>query len=486
MRNRNAKLDLPTQDILAAVTSNRWLNVGCVGLLLAAALTLTGCAVGPQYAKPEVTPNANWRTNGSDQLTAQPATDSAWWKAFNDPTLERLIQLAYGQNLPLKAAGVRIMEARAVLGIAVGNKYPQLQEAFASVSGVNLSENVANNSTFVRDFWDFQVGFDVAWEADFWGKFGRTVKAEQAAYLSSVADYQQALVSLSAEVARTYAVVRTFEVLIEQARRNVEVQEEGFRIADARFSLGATSELDVSQARTLLENTRASIPQLEVSLIQAKNALSTLLGQTPGAVDALLQGPQVIPGPPAQVAVSVPAEMLRRRPDIRSAELVAMSQSERIGVAKSALYPRFVLSGTVGLQRTTGGDSDSVSLLNPASFFFALGPRLYWPFWNYGRLENQVRVEDARFQQLLFGYQNTVLKASQEVEDGVVGFLKAQEAAASQENAVAAARRSVELALPAVPRRCRRLLARARCRANAAAGGEHPRPDPLERRDQPD
>jgi len=230
-------------------------------------------------------------------------------------------------------------------------------------------------------------------------------------------------------------------------RRNVEVQEEGFRIADARFSLGATSELDVSQARTLLENTRASIPQLELSLIQSKNALSTLLGQPPGAVDALLQGPQVIPGPPAQVAVSVPAEMLRRRPDIRSAELVAMSQSERIGMAKSALYPRFVLSGTVGLQRTTGGDSDSVSLLNPASFFFALGPRLYWPFWNYGRLENQVRVEDARFQQLLFGYQNTVLKASQEVEDGVVGFLKAQEAADSQERAVAAARRSVELAM---------------------------------------
>ena len=188
------------------------------------------------------------------------------------------------------------MEARAMLGIAAGRRYPQLQAAFASVSGVNLSENVANNQAFDRDFWDFQLGFDVAWEADFWGKFSRTVKAEQAAYLSSVADYQQALVSLSAEVARTYAVIRTFEVLIEQARRNVAVQEEGFQIADARFRNGATSELDVTQARTLLENTRASIPQLEISLVQSKNALSTLLGQTPGRGRRLVAGAAGDPG----------------------------------------------------------------------------------------------------------------------------------------------------------------------------------------------
>ena len=356
------------QDKLAAGTSRRWLNVASAALLVAATLTLAGCAVGPQYTKPEIKPNESFNTQGSAQLSAQPAADSAWWKAFNDPTLERLIQTAYSQNLPLRTAGVRIMEGRAMLGIAAGRRYPQLQAAFASVSGINLSENVANNQTFNRDFWDFQLGFDVAWEADFWGKFSKTVKAEQAAYLSSVADYQQALVSLSAEVARTYAVIRTFEVLIEQARRNVAVQEEGFQIADARFRNGATSELDVAQARTLLENTRASIPQLEISLVQSKNALSTLLGQNPGAVDALLQGPQVIPAAPAQVAVSIPAEMLRRRPDIRSAELVAMSQSERIGIAKAELYPRIVFYGTLGLQRTTGGEwrSRSVCSIPPA------------------------------------------------------------------------------------------------------------------------
>lgn len=411
---------------------------------MGAGLALTGCAVGPQYAKPVVSFNENWSEAKNPQVSPQSAADTAWWKAFNDPTLERLIELAYGQNLTLQVAGLRIMEARALLGVAIGNKYPQLQQAFASASGINLSENVANNANFVREFWDFQAGFDVAWEADFWGKFSRGVKAQQAAYMSSVADYQNALVSLSAEVARNYAVVRTFEALIEQSRRNVGVQQESVRIADVRFRNGATSELDVSQARALFESTRASIPQLEISLVQAQNALSTLLGQPTGSVQMLLKAPQPIPAAPAQVAVSIPAEVLRRRPDIRSAELVAIAQSERIGVAKADLYPRFVLSGTLGLQATTGGQS--VNLFDPASFFAALGPRLYWPFFNYGRIENRVRAEDARFQQVLVTYQNSVLKASQEVEDGIVGFVKALEATTAQQEAVTAARRSVELA----------------------------------------
>lgn len=415
-----------------------------VGALAGAAMTLTACAVGPTYEKPVLNVNEKWNVPSAPQISTQAAADSAWWKAFNDPTLEKLIDLAHRQNLPLQAAGVRIMEARAQLGIAVGRQYPQLQQAFATISGISLSDNVANNQDFVRDFWDFQLGFDVTWEADFWKKFGRGVKAEQATYLSSVTDYQGALVSLSAEVARTYATVRTFEALIDQSRRNLAVQEESLRIADSRFRNGATSELDVSQARTLLESTRASIPQLEATLVQTENALSTLVGQPPGSLQALLQTPQPIPAAPAQVAVSIPAEVLRRRPDIRSAELVAIAQSERIGIAKADLYPRFVLGGTIGLQGTTS-DSQSLNLFSPGSFFAAFGPRLYWPFFNYGRLKNRVRVEDARFQQVILTYQHSVLKASQEVEDGIAGFVKALEATSAQENAVTAARRSVEL-----------------------------------------
>jgi NodT family efflux transporter outer membrane factor (OMF) lipoprotein len=410
-----------------------------------ALLTLTGCAVGPHYKKPVLKVNDHWSATGSPQISTKPATDSAWWKAFNDPALERLIQLAYSQNLPLQVAGLRIMEARAVLGIAIGNQYPQLQQALVNVQGVGLSQNTANKPPgFTRYFGDDLVGFDVAWEADFWGKYRKAVKAQQAGYIGSVADYQSALVSLSAEVARTYVVIRTFEELIEQARRNVSIQQESLRIADARFRNGATSELDVSQARTLLESTRASIPQLEISLAQSKNALSTLLGQPTGSLQDLLQGPQVIPAAPEQVAVSIPADMLRRRPDIRNAELVALAQSERIGIAKAELYPHFALSGTLGLHATQSG-GQYYNLFSPASFIFAVGPQLYWNFLSYGRIKNQVRVEDARFQEAVITYQNSVLKAGQEVEDGIVGFLKTLEATSAQQDAVAAAQRSAEL-----------------------------------------
>ena len=226
----------------------------------------------------------------------------------------------------------------------------------------------------------------------------------------------------------------------------MSIQAESLRIADARFRNGATSELDVSQARALLESTRASIPQLEISLAQSKNALTTLLGQPPGSLQNVLQGPQAIPTAPAQVAVSIPAEVLRRRPDIRNAELVAMAQCERIGVAKADLYPHFLLSGTLGLNATQGG-AQSFNLFSPASFFFAVGPQVTWQFLNYGRIKNQVRVEDARFQEVVTTYQNSVLSASQEVEDGIIGFVKELEATSVQQEAVTAARRSAALAL---------------------------------------
>jgi NodT family efflux transporter outer membrane factor (OMF) lipoprotein len=414
--------------------------------LLGAMLVLSGCAVGPEYVRPQVKINEGWSTAANAQVTTQSATDSAWWKTFNDPVLDRLIDLACSQNLSLRAAGVRIMEARAALGIAVGQQYPQLQAAMASATRISLSENLANSINFDRDFWDYQVGFDATWEADFWRRFGRGVKSQEAAYLGSVADYQDALVSLSAEVARTYATIRMFEVLIAQGRNNVGVQEEGLRIAESRYRNGATSELDVSQASALLESTRASIPQLEASLAQSQNALSTLLGQPTGSVLALLQGPHEIPMPPAQVALSVPAEMLRRRPDVRGAEFSAIAQSERIGVAKADLYPRIQLFGTIGFQTTSGSTLESGNLFDSGSLFYALGPRISWTFLDYGRTKNRVRVEDARFQRLMVGYQDTVLKAAQEVEDSLVGYLKAQEVTGFQQNAANSARRSVELA----------------------------------------
>lgn len=410
-----------------------------------AVLALGGCAsVGPDFKRPEAALAESWSAKDDPRIATQAAADSLWWKTFNDPALDRLVELAYRQNLPLQVAGLRIVEARAQLGIATGQQYPQVQAAFGSVTAEKRSESAVDVPDLDTNFIDYQVGFDAVWELDFWGRYRRGVEAGAANLLASVADYNQALVSLTAEVARTYTVIRTFEVLIEQARENERIQQEGLQIADARFRNGATSELDVAQATTLLESTRASIPQLRIGLLQARNALSTLLGQPPGMLDELLAGPTEIPQAPATVAVGVPAEMLRRRPDIRAAELSAAAQCARVGVAKADLYPSFALFGTLGLQATSGAGA-SFDLGD--SLFYSVGPRIRWPFFNYGRIKNSVRVEDARFQQLLVGYREVVLRAAQEVEDSLAGFLNAQEAVVFEQRAVQAAQRSVEIAV---------------------------------------
>jgi NodT family efflux transporter outer membrane factor (OMF) lipoprotein len=415
--------------------------------LLLLLLPLTGCAVGPKYKRPEVKLNNNWGEQHDTHVATETSPEMAWWKSFNDPALDRLIDLAHRQNLTLQVAGLRIMESRARLGYAVGQQYPQFQAAVGNVTAVGLSKHAANDFDGLdHSYVNYEAGFDAAWEIDFWRKYASGVSAEEAGYFASVADYDNALVSLAAEVARTYSVIRTFEVLIEQARSNIKLQEEGLRIAESRFRNGATSELDVVQSKTLLESTRTTIPRFQIGLQQAQNALSTLLGETTGSVAPLLEGPKEIPTPPAQVAVSVPAEVLRRRADIRSAELNAMAQCDRIGIAKADFYPRFTLFGSIGTQTSAhGGDSELGDLFSPTSFFYSFGPRLLWPLFNYGRIKNNVRVEDARFQQSLVSYQDTVLRAAQEVEDGLAGYLRSQEAVVFAQNAAKSAQRAVDL-----------------------------------------
>jgi len=410
--------------------------------LFGALLALGGCSVGPKFKTPDtpVKPDAAWKETTDARIKTQAPADGLWWKSFNDAALDKLVEMAYQQNLPLQTAGLRIAEARARLAQTSGKKWPQVQMAFGKVAAVGLPANAANNAGFDLNFADYQVGFDAIWELDLWGKYSRNVEADAASMFASVADYDYALVSLTAEVARTYALIRTFEVLIDQARENVKVQEEGLRMADARFKLGATSELDVTQATSLLESTRASIPRLQINLQQSQNALSTLLGQPTGTIEELLAGPREIPKGPAEIAVSVPAEMLRRRPDIRSAELNAAAQCARVGVSKTDLYPTLSLRGMIGLNTTSGTPN-----LSGGGFFYSLGAGLLYPLFNYGRIKNNVRIQDARYQQQLVGYRDAVLKAAQEVEDALSGYLNAQEATLFSEGSVKAARRSVEI-----------------------------------------
>jgi NodT family efflux transporter outer membrane factor (OMF) lipoprotein len=438
--------DMPEEEQIERVAHRRRAWLARLAPLLSASLLCAACTVGPDFKRPVVPVAPEWRASDDPRIARQAATDSSWWKAFGDPTLDRLVETAYAENLSLQVAGLRIVEARARLALVSGKQFPQLQIAYGSASAQGITQYQASGLNLERNFLDFQLGFDAVWELDFWGKYRRGVQAEAASLLATVADYYSAVVALTAEVARTYATLRTYEVLVEQGRANVRLQEDGLHIAESRFRNGATSELDVTQATTLLESTRASIPELEVGAQQASNALCTLLGKPVGSFDSWLTGPKEIPKAPLRVAVSVPAEMLRRRPDIRRAELQAAAQCARIGVAKAELYPSLSLIGTIGLQANTSS-SGSMNLFSGDSLVYSVGPRIAWPFFNYGRLKNNVRIEDARLEQLLVGYRSAVLQAAQEVEDALVGFLSAQQTQEFAQNSVTAALRSQELAM---------------------------------------
>jgi NodT family efflux transporter outer membrane factor (OMF) lipoprotein len=419
----------------------------CVLLVL-----LAGCAVGPDYVRPEIETAETWSESIDASLSTDPVEYGPWWNVFEDPALEELVQIASRENLPVQIAAARILEARAVLGISRGLRFPQQQQLAGTAARVRLSENAPNVAIADQDFSSYAVGFDATWELDVWGRLGRGVEAADADYGRALAGYDDTLVTVTAETARAYILLRTFEARLKLAQENVVIQNETLRIADVRFENGAVTELDVTQARALLRDTEASIPSLETGVRQTKHAISTLLGQPPSQLGELLGQKQSIPSVPAEIAIGVPIDLLRRRPDIRMAEFQAAAQSARIGIAKSDLYPRFSLFGSIGFATSSDGgmlsnDADAGDLFSSDSITYKVGPTFSWPIFNYGRLRNNIAVQDARFQQAALNYQNTVLEAAREVEDALAAYLRSQTRVGYLTDSVGDARRSVELAL---------------------------------------
>lgn len=411
--------------------------------------------VGPDFVKPEAPVETEWLEARDPEIKTAPSDYKAWWSAFHDPVLDSLVEIAYQQNLPLQISGIRILQARAQLGVIVGNIYPQQQQARGGANYNRISENAPNSIGADDSFWQYDAGFDVAWELDVWGKFRRAIESGVANLEASIANYDVVLISLTAEVARSYVLLRTFEERLEIARENVKIQERSLDIAEVRFKAGAVTELDVAQAKSLLKNTEAFIPRFEARIRQAKNALAILLGRLPGQIDHLIGGAKLIPKAPPEIVVDVPAELLRRRPDIQLAEYQIASQTPLIGVSKADLFPSFELFGSFGLltssSRNTqaGGRSGSSfsDLFDSDSFEFFGGPSIRWNLFNYGRINNQVRVEDALLQQLIVNYEDTVLRAHLEVEDSMIGFLRKQQEAGFLMDSVKASQRSVDLSM---------------------------------------
>jgi len=431
---------------------DRWPVIAFM-LCLAILPVVAGCMkVGPDFEPPAAPEDQTWIEENNPKIDKGPVDNVSWWRVFNDPAINELVVTAYIENLTLQTAGLRVLEARARLGIAIGDQYPQVQEANGSLSGNSLSKNAANGAGANRNFSSTSVGLDASWEVDFWGKFQRGIESADAQLGATVADYDDALVTLTADVVNSYILMRAAEERIDFANQNIEIQGKGLDLATAKYETGATSKLDVAQARALLNETKALVPGFETDRRRAQNTLAVLLGTIPRELPAYLEKPGKIPSPPKEVAIGIPADLIRRRPDIREAEMSAAAQSAQIGIAQADLYPQFSLAGMIGFESSGGGgvqsnNADLVDLFDSGSFATSFGPSVTIPLFNYGRITNNVRAQDARFQQLLTTYQNQILEAYAEVENGLVGYLRALEQAQFYALSVEALKEAVGLSL---------------------------------------
>jgi NodT family efflux transporter outer membrane factor (OMF) lipoprotein len=292
-----------------------------------------------------------------------------------------------------------------------------------------------------RFYGQWEYGFNLSWELDFWGRYRRAVEAADATLDASVENYDAVLVTLLGDVATNYVIIRRVEEQIKLAKANVDLQRKTLEIAQARFKGGTATELDVDQAQSNLSQTESEIPQFEVQLRQASNQLCILLGIPPLDLQTRL-GTGAIPAAPVDVALGIPADLLRRRPDVVRAERLAAAQSAQIGIAEADFYPRISLTGTIGYSAEHFNN-----LFSQQAFQGTFGPSFTWNVLNYGRILNNVRSQDAQFQALSAAYQFAVLTANAEVENGLVAFLKSQERVKFLTVSVTASQKAVDIAL---------------------------------------
>ena len=405
---------------------------------------LSGCMrVGPDFHPQHEPWSEHWSSTSLEQVTQQaPQPDvRQWWRIFGDENLERLMEQADAGNGDLQIAGLRVIEARAQLGIALAGRYPQVQQASAEAlaSAQKRSDGFDPRSGV---YLQYGAGFVVGWELDFWGRFARAIESADAAFFAAQANRDAALVLLHAQVAETYFTLRTGEARLRIARENAQLQKRSYDIAQKLFKAGETDELDFQQANTQYLGTLSSIPELESQIVLAKHALSLLMGRPPGPLPELGVSSGkggVIPLVDRAVLQDVPADLLLRRPDVRAAEYQMAAQSALIGVAEADFYPSVSLLGTLGFSASSLKGS-------PSTLAVAIGPSVVWNVFDHGRITNNVRVQDARLQQLTVAYQNTVREAAREADDAATSLIAASRRDAILNEAQGAARRSLTLA----------------------------------------
>lgn len=426
------------EDILTMNVKERILKYAAI---FTAVGMLAGCAtVGPDYTAPEIKAPDKWNTAvpaGSGAADTSRDSLASWWANLDDPALVALIDVALKNNKDLKQAKARIREARAQRGVVEARLLPS-----ADASGSYTLSRTEDNSEVGTTRNLFAAGLDAGWEIDLFGGLRRATEASQAAYEASQEDYLMVHVSLAAEVALNYIDVRTLQERLAIVEENLKLQTETYELTTYRLKAGLVTQLDVDRAKTNMEETRASIPTLVTRLAAARNRLSALMGEYPGYADPQVADPKTLPIAPVEIALGVPAETLRRRPDVRSAERELAAQTARIGVATADLYPKLSLSGSIGIDA-----SSFAGLFSANNRGAAIGPRFTWNIFNAGAVRSNIEIQNAKQEQALLQYENTILLALEEAENAITSYVNEQKRAQSLNDALLSATSSTSLAL---------------------------------------
>jgi NodT family efflux transporter outer membrane factor (OMF) lipoprotein len=419
-----------------------------VVLSVAMVAGLASCKVGPNYEVPKTEAPAQWASplEGGESAEASGAKVDlrTWWSVLNDPALDGLINRALESNLDLNVAKARVLEARALRGITAADLFPSVN-ADGAYSRSRDSENGfgqrglgATEPSGGVD--SFQIGFDASWELDFFGRVRRNVEAADAQLEGSVESLRDVRVTLISDVALAYTDLRAFQKRLAIAQDNAKSQQETVNLSKARLEAGLSSELDLSRAVALLASTQAAIPPLEAGIRTSMYKIAVLVGQQPGALVQELSAVQDIPAVPTTLPMGLPSDLLRRRPDVRSAERSLAQQTALIGVATSDLFPRFSLTGSFGLSSQNAGN-----LVDMNSRYWSIGPAFAWNVFDAGKIRNNIKAQEARTQQALSLYQKQVLTAFQDVENAMVNYAREQDRLAALKRGTQANQRAVEL-----------------------------------------
>jgi NodT family efflux transporter outer membrane factor (OMF) lipoprotein len=421
-----------------------------LGLIGGVSLFAAGCSVGPNYQEPALPVPPVWNEAQQKGVDTRPADLARWWTVFADPLLDSLVERAVQSNLDLRIAEARVREARALRAVVAAGAWPALDTS-GSYSRSRSSENALNipsqggaggTKTGVKLERNlFNAGFDANWEIDVFGGVRRSVEAADATIEATEYNRRDVLVSLLGDVARNYIDFRGAQRRLAVARANLKTQQDSLDLTRVRFEAGLASDLDVARAEAQINATAAQIPTLESLLKQAAYSLDLLLGLAPGALWQELEKELAIPSLPAEVLVGLPSDLLRRRPDIRSAERQLAAATAQVASAIADLFPKFFLIGTAGLQSISASD-----WFTGGSRYWSIGPTVSWPIFDAGRIRANIEIRNAQQEQALNQYEKAVLAALGDVEKSLVSYSQEQTRYRSLTDAVAANRRAVEMA----------------------------------------